>query len=181
MHRKMITVALVILLWISASPLWACTIIMAVKDGYILIGNNEDRSFFQTTMRVFPATEKRFGRIVFGYTDAPFQGGVNDQGLFIVDPSGNPVVQRRIALTVYQPARAGVHYFAILAALEAAARSILDLGVSSAALSFALGDAKVVSEVYLYVGIAHPSYLPFSLRISPALFPADGSTRLPQV
>ena len=56
---------------------------MAVKDGKILVGNNEDRSFFQTTMRVFPATERRFGRIVFGYTDAPFQGGMNDQGLFI--------------------------------------------------------------------------------------------------
>jgi MFS family permease len=66
---------------------------------------------------------------------------------------GYSVVQRRIALTVYQPARAGVHSFALLAALEAAARGIL-ISVFPVLLYRALGDAKLVSEVYLYIGIS---------------------------
>lgn len=60
-----------------------CTIIMARKDGLVLVGNNEDRNNTQTTVTIAPASEKYFGRIVFGYADAPFQGGMNDQGLFI--------------------------------------------------------------------------------------------------
>jgi hypothetical protein len=83
MQHKKVLVALVLLLWISSAPLLGCTIVMVVKDGKILVGNNEDRSFFQTTMRVLPATDRFYGRIIFGYTDAPIQGGMNDQGLFI--------------------------------------------------------------------------------------------------
>ncbi len=63
------------------------------------------------------------------------------------------MVQRRIALTTYQPARAGVRSFAILAAFEAAARSIL-ISVYPVLMYRSLGDAKVVSEVYLLIGVA---------------------------
>jgi len=83
MLRNKSLASLVIMFWITAAPLFGCTIVMAVKDGKVLVGNNEDRSFYKTTIRFFPATEKHFGRIIFGYTDAPFQGGMNDQGLFI--------------------------------------------------------------------------------------------------
>lgn len=83
MLQKKSLASLVILFWITAAPLFGCTIVMAVKNGKILVGNNEDRSFYKTTIRFLPATEKYFGRIIFGYTDAPFQGGMNDQGLFI--------------------------------------------------------------------------------------------------
>jgi predicted choloylglycine hydrolase len=83
MRPKKILISIVILFWFSAGPLLACTIVMAFKDGKILVGNNEDRAFYGTTVRVLPATEKFFGRIFFGYTDAPVQGGMNDKGLVI--------------------------------------------------------------------------------------------------
>lgn len=56
---------------------------MAAKDGLVLAGNNEDRNNTNTIVHFYPATEKFYGRIVFGYTDAPVQGGMNDQGLFV--------------------------------------------------------------------------------------------------
>ena len=61
------------------------------------------------------------------------------------------MVQRRVPLTVYQPARAGVRSFAILAALEAAARGVL-ISVFPILMYRHLGDAKTVSEVYLAAG-----------------------------
>lgn len=66
----------------SRSP-FGCTIVMAARDGLVLVGNNEDRNHLQTIMTLVPATEKYYGRIVFGYDDGPIQGGMNDQGLFI--------------------------------------------------------------------------------------------------
>ena len=66
----------------TAGP-FGCTIVMAHRNGLVLAGNNEDRDNIETIMNLVPATEKYFGRIVFGYADAPFQGGMNDQGLFI--------------------------------------------------------------------------------------------------
>ncbi len=63
------------------------------------------------------------------------------------------MVQRRVPLTVYQPARAGVTSFAILAAGEAAARSIL-ISVYPILMYRSLGDAKTVSEVYFLIGLA---------------------------
>ncbi len=62
------------------------------------------------------------------------------------------MVQRRIPLTVYQPARAGVQSFAILASFEAAARSVL-ISVFPILMYRSLKDAEKVSEVYFYVGL----------------------------
>ncbi len=61
----------------------SCTIVMAARDGLVLAGNNEDRDHPQTIVTFVPATEEYHGRVVFGYDDAPVQGGLNDQGLFI--------------------------------------------------------------------------------------------------
>lgn len=61
----------------------SCTIVMAARDGMVLAGNNEDRDHPQTTVTFVPASGDNHGRIVFGYDDAPVQGGLNDQGLFI--------------------------------------------------------------------------------------------------
>jgi hypothetical protein len=61
----------------------SCTIVMAARDGLALAGNNEDRDHPQTIVTFVPASGKYYGRIVFGYDDAPVQGGMNDQGLFI--------------------------------------------------------------------------------------------------
>gem|GEM_PF-1067783 len=77
------------------SEIFHCTIIMTARDGLVLVGNNEDRNHSQTKITFIPATEKYYGRIIFGFDDAPFQGGMNDQGLFI---DGN-----RVASTGWQP------------------------------------------------------------------------------
>lgn len=66
-----------------APGIFGCTIVMAHRNGLVLAGNNEDRDNTETIVNLAPATEKYFGRIVFGYADGPFQGGMNDQGLFI--------------------------------------------------------------------------------------------------
>jgi len=65
------------------SRAFGCTIVMAARGGLVLVGNNEDRDHLQTTVTFVPATQKYYGRIVFGYDDAPVQGGMNDQGLLI--------------------------------------------------------------------------------------------------
>ena len=68
---------------------------MAVRDGLVLAGNNEDRNYPQTIVTFIPASSRYYGRVVFGYDDAPVQGGMNDKGLFI---DGN-----KIAPTGWQP------------------------------------------------------------------------------
>ncbi len=62
---------------------FGCTVVMTAKDGHVLVGNNEDRNHPRTIVTFIPAKEPSYGRIVFGYDDAPTQGGMNDQGLFI--------------------------------------------------------------------------------------------------
>jgi hypothetical protein len=71
------------LLFVPAGRLLGCTIVMTVKNGLVLAGNNEDRNNADTTISFTPATSRFYGRIVFGYRDAPIQGGMNDQGLII--------------------------------------------------------------------------------------------------
>ncbi len=66
-----------------APDAFGCTIVMAARDGLVLAGNNEDRNHPQTIVTFIPAMGSYFGRIIFGYDDAPIQGGMNDQGLFI--------------------------------------------------------------------------------------------------
>jgi hypothetical protein len=67
----------------NADDVFGCTIVMAARNGLVLAGNNEDRDHLQTIITFLPATESFYGRVVFGYDDAPIQGGMNDQGLFI--------------------------------------------------------------------------------------------------
>jgi len=79
----------------SAPGAFGCTIIMAARNGLVLAGNNEDRNHPQTIVTFIPASGEYYGRVVFGYDDAPVQGGMNDQGLFI---DGN-----RLAPTGWRP------------------------------------------------------------------------------
>ena len=68
---------------VPAEDVFGCTIVMAARDGLVLAGNNEDRNHTQTIVTFMPPSESYYGRVVFGYDDAPIQGGMNDQGLFI--------------------------------------------------------------------------------------------------
>jgi predicted O-methyltransferase YrrM len=67
----------------SFSDSFGCTIVMAARNGLVLVGNNEDRNHPQTIVTFLPATKDYYGRIVFGYDDMPVQGGMNDRGLFV--------------------------------------------------------------------------------------------------
>jgi hypothetical protein len=55
------------------------------KNGVVLAGNNED--FFEPRTRIwfYPASKRKYGRVYVGYDRylTPYQGGMNDQGLFL--------------------------------------------------------------------------------------------------
>lgn len=61
------------------------------------------------------------------------------------------VVERNI-LADFQPAKPGVHNFAMLATLEATARAVL-ISVYPILMYRSLGDARTVSEFYLVIGV----------------------------
>jgi len=65
------------------SDSFGCTIVMAARNGLVLVGNNEDRNHPKTIITFVPASSGYYGRVVFGFDDGPVQGGMNDQGLFI--------------------------------------------------------------------------------------------------
>ena len=82
-------VGLFLLLVRPAAP---CTIVMAAKNGVVLVGNNEDWRNPKMRYTVVPASPGRFGCLHFGFDDGFPQGGMNERGLFIdgnaVSPTG---------------------------------------------------------------------------------------------
>ena len=62
---------------------FGCTIVMAARNGLVLVGNNEDRNHPKTIVTFLPASGGYYGRVIFGYDDIIVQGGMNDQGFFI--------------------------------------------------------------------------------------------------
>jgi tetratricopeptide (TPR) repeat protein len=71
-----------------------CTIVTISKSGEVWAGNNEDFSEPRTKIWFFPATQHKYGRAYVGfdrYFD-PYQGGMNEAGLFLdmnaVNPTG---------------------------------------------------------------------------------------------
>src|SRR4030042_4164487 len=62
---------------------FGCTIVMAARNGLVLVGNNEDRNHPKTIVTFLPASGGYYGRVIFGYDDMIVQGGMNDQGFFI--------------------------------------------------------------------------------------------------
>jgi len=73
-----------------------CTIVTIAKDNAVLAGNNEDWTEPRTKIWFVPASKEAYGRVYVGFDHAPihdrFQGGMNDQGLFMdmnaVKPTG---------------------------------------------------------------------------------------------
>ena len=70
-----------------------CTVVAAVNDSGIIIGNNEDYTQPFTTVFVIPESDTAYGRVLFGFsfsdTDPGYCGGVNEKGLF-TDGNGIP-------------------------------------------------------------------------------------------
>jgi len=75
--------ALLLFVALVEQAAFGCTIVMAVQDEIVLVGNNEDRAHIETVVSFIPSEGNNNGAILFGYDDAPFQGGMNDKGLFI--------------------------------------------------------------------------------------------------
>lgn len=75
---------LVFLLWaitfFVGAKAQACSMFTLVRDGMVLMGNNED--FIEAGYVWFvPAAEGRLGRVNFGFKDRFAQGGMNESGL----------------------------------------------------------------------------------------------------
>ena len=69
----------------TARQVQACTFVSMAKNGLVLVGYNEDYIDLRTALWFFPAGDKTYGRILWGYDRPlfPYQGGMNEKGLFI--------------------------------------------------------------------------------------------------
>jgi penicillin V acylase-like amidase (Ntn superfamily) len=63
----------------------ACTIFVKANRDKILVGNNEDYYEPETKIWFFPKSSNFYGRVIWGYDRFlhKYQGGMNDQGLFV--------------------------------------------------------------------------------------------------
>jgi tetratricopeptide (TPR) repeat protein len=63
----------------------SCTIAVSTDGQTVMVGNNEDYVDPRTGLWFVPATNESFGQVFWGYDRFlyPYQGGMNDQGLFI--------------------------------------------------------------------------------------------------
>ena len=62
-----------------------CTIFVKADKQTILVGNNEDYLEKGTRIWFFPEDTNSYGRVIWGFDRylSPYQGGMNDQGLFV--------------------------------------------------------------------------------------------------
>ncbi len=85
--ERMLFLFLLFLLICPAPPrsLQACMFVSMAKNGVALAGCNEDSVNLPTKVWFFPSTGKAHGRMLWGYDRDlwPYQGGMNDQGLFM--------------------------------------------------------------------------------------------------
>jgi len=78
--RLLLVLLLVIVAVVPGSQSHACSMFTLVRDGMVLMGNNED--FVEPGYVWFtPATEDKLGRVNFGFKDRFAQGGMNEKGL----------------------------------------------------------------------------------------------------
>lgn len=74
---------LIILLSSIIPASFACTIFNSVEGSSVLVGNNEDYDDTNVSIRFYPASDGKYGRVLLkiNKSDYPF-GGMNDHGLF---------------------------------------------------------------------------------------------------
>ncbi|MHA2073074.1 MAG: carcinine hydrolase/isopenicillin-N N-acyltransferase family protein [Candidatus Hodarchaeales archaeon] len=82
---------LLALLFINVNSSLACTVFTASQGDTVLAGNNEDWYPVDTQVRFISAKNGYHGMAIFGFTDIWFQGGMNDEGLFVDITSLPPV------------------------------------------------------------------------------------------
>jgi hypothetical protein len=77
--------ALFVISSVTAPRVHGCTFVSMAKGGLVLVGYNEDFLDLRTALWLFPAKEKAYGRMLWGYDRPlfPYQGGINEKGLFV--------------------------------------------------------------------------------------------------
>ena len=89
--RHPLPLALTLALLVGSVPALPCTVVYYADEETALAGNNEDFFFPYTQATFFPPEEGKHGGVYFGYQArhgvefGAYQGGVNDQGLFMID------------------------------------------------------------------------------------------------
>ena len=82
--KKLLIITLVL---IALFPQTAheCTIVMASKNGLVLVGNNEDWHGLFSSIWFIPASDTMYGRVCFGFGNDMQnpQGWINEHGVFI--------------------------------------------------------------------------------------------------
>jgi len=147
----------------AAKPLEACTFVAMAKGGVVLAGYNEDFNDLRTKVWFFRATDKAYGRMMWGCDRAlyPYQGGMNDQGLFVdfnavdtgwrPDPSKPNLEERYDAIEYILMHAANVDEAAALfnrtnIALDQGSYVLADAGGKSAIIEWAKGALQVVGR-----------------------------------
>lgn len=70
-----------------------CTVVYAADEEHAFGGNNEDSPDPFTMVWFLPAENGDYGRVLFGYENYVWQGGMNDQGLFFDAMTGDEMVR----------------------------------------------------------------------------------------
>ena len=69
-----------------------CTVVYGADETHAFGGNNEDSQDPKTMVWFLPAENGDYGRVLFGYEQYIWQGGMNDQGLFFDAMTGDQMV-----------------------------------------------------------------------------------------
>lgn len=82
--KKLMLITLVLVI-ISKTGSYSCTIIMVSDSKVTLAGSNEDSVFPLTLLWFVPASENNYARVCLGYKMIfnSVQGGMNEMGLFL--------------------------------------------------------------------------------------------------
>jgi tetratricopeptide (TPR) repeat protein len=82
---KYITIFVFLVFLLGIKSGFSCTIVIKANNEVILAGNNEDYIEPRTKIWFFPSTGENYGRVIWGFDRYlyPYQGGMNDQGLFV--------------------------------------------------------------------------------------------------
>ena len=80
-----LTLILLSIGFMMSGPCIACTIVVKANEDLILVGNNEDYLESRTKIWFRPTVERAHGMIIWGFDRSlwPYQGGMNDKGLFV--------------------------------------------------------------------------------------------------
>ena len=84
-NTTLLLTAIILLSFFIYDASLACTIVIKADGETVLVGNNEDYIEPRTAIWFFPPSNESYGHMVWGFDRYlyPYQGGMNDQGLFI--------------------------------------------------------------------------------------------------